>query len=339
MPDATADRDRIFADCARSLEATGTGAVDRLRGTSVLVTGASGFVGSWLLSTLAFLNDVHGFGIRVTAVARYPNRAGKRTPFLVGRQDITWVAADVRQLVGVPDETVWIAHAAGIPDNRHHASNPIETASTIGEGTFRILRLAEQANRLQGILHFSSGLVDAPAGQHGTGGPGMAYIEAKRFSETLCYAFRTQAKLPIVISRPFTLLGPFQELDSPWAANNFLHAALEGQPLKIRGDGHAVRSYLYGSDAAVIALVQMVLGESGDIYDLGGTEPTSVAELAQLVAAEARRSLEIRINTAARSAADDRLMPDMRRTIERLGVKPAFTTAQAVARSLAWYAR
>jgi dTDP-glucose 4,6-dehydratase len=338
LPSIATDQDRIFEDCARSFASTGTAIVDALRDSSLLVTGASGFVGSWLLSTLTFLNDVHGFRTRVHAVARYPSRVEQRVPFLAGRKDITWTAADVRQLVGLPDDVAWVVHTAGVPDSRHHATSPIETASVIGEGTFRILRLAEQATGLRRILHLSSGLVDVAAGQHRLAGPGMAYIEAKRFSETLCYAFRTQAKLPIVITRPFTLLGPFQGLDSPWAANNFLHAALEGQPLKIRGDGQAVRSYLYGSDMAVLALAQMTGGESGDVYDLGGIEAMSVADLAQLVAAQARRPLEVRINAAARSVADDRFVPDMRRSVD-LGVSPAFSTAQAVARSLAWYAR
>lgn len=330
------DRDSIFADCAKSLSSSGTSPVEGLRDSHVLVTGASGFVGSWLLSTLAYLNDVHGFRTRITAVARHPSRVEQRAPFLAGRADIAWVPADVRQLVSIPDDAAWLVHAAGVPDSRHHATSPIETTAVIAEGTFRVLRLAEQATCLRQILHVSSGLAAVASG---SGGPTAAYIEAKRFSETQCYAFRTQAKLPIVITRPFTLIGPFQDLDSPWAANNFLHAAIEGQPLKIRGDGRAVRSYLYGSDMAAIALNQLVRGESGEVYDLGGTEAMSVDELARIVVRQARRPLEIRTSASARSAGEDRFVPDMSRSTGHLGITPAFSTADAVARSLDWYSR
>lgn len=343
MRSAASDRERIYTDCARSFALSGTSPVDRLRDAQVLVTGASGFVGCWLLSTLAFLNDVHGFRTRVVAVARHPSLVEGRAPFLAGRGDIAWTAADVRQLVAIPADVEWLVHAAGVPDSRHHATSPIETSAVIAEGTFRILRLAEQATRLRRILHVSSGLVDGnPAGTGGqprTMGPTAAYVEAKRFSETQCYAFRTQAKLPIVITRPFTLIGPFQAIDSPWAANNFLHAAIEGQPLKIRGDGHALRAYLYGSDMAMIALNQLVRGESGEIYDLGGTEPISVADLARLVVRQARRPLEIRTSASGRAAVEDRLVPDMTRSTTQLGVASAFATAEAVERSLAWYSR
>lgn len=295
-------------------------------------------MGNWLLSALAFLNDVHDFGMHVTAITRHPTRAEARAPFLVGRSDIVWQAADVRQLVALPGNLIWLVHAAGVPDSRHHATSPIETAAVIAEGTMRVLRLAEQATGLQRILHVSSGLVTAP-GHVRPAGPTSAYVEAKRFGETLCYAFRSQAKLPIVITRPFTFIGPFQDIESPWAANNFFRAAIEGQPLKIHGDGTATRAYLYGSDMAAMALAQMVRGESGDVFDLGGTEAMSVADMARLVAGQFRRAIDIRINDAARPSGSNHFVPDMDRTIRHLGVAPAFSTAEAVARSLDWYNR
>lgn len=337
MRNISSDRERIYDDCRKSVASFGVTSLDALRDTHVQLTGATGFVGTWLLSMLSFLNDTHGFNTRVTAVARNPSVMQKRVAFLVDRPDINWTAADVRQLVSVPDRLTWMIHAAAVPDSRHHATSPIETASVIAEGTSRILRLAEQAGGLRRILYFSSGLVETAGAGMGMMGPTATYVEAKRFAETLCYAYRTQAKLPIVITRPYTLIGPFQDLDSPWAANNFLHAALEGQPLKIRGDGRAVRSYLYGSDMALTALGQMIHGDSGGVYDLGGNDALTVLELANIVARQSHRALEIRTNTGLRHGGEDRFVPDAGRSCTAFPVSSAFTTEQAVARSLAWY--
>lgn len=329
----------IFADCRRSLEATGGKGLEPLRGGKLLITGATGFVGTWLLSLLAHLNDAHGFGIEVTALARRPSRLVEQAPFLAGRKDIRLLGADVRQFVEAPVGVQWIVHAAADPDSRHHATNPIETASVISEGTARIMRMAEQAQSLGKVLHFSSGLVHARGGEEPNGrvGASSVYIEAKAFSEALCAAYRTQARLPIVITRPYTFLGPFQALDAPWAANNFLHSALNGQPLKLLGSGDVARSYLYGSDMAVLALHQLVGGRSGETYDLGGTEPISLIDLARTVVGQASRQLEIRINTAARGAGSARLVPDLAKSVNAFGFKPAFTAAEAVARTLAWH--
>lgn len=328
----------IAADCARSLDARSLAALEPLRGGGMTITGATGFVGCWLLAMIAHLNDQHGFGVRVNAIARRPSRLRDQAPFLAERGDIALTLADVRQHVELPGGTNWIVHAAANPDSRHHATLPIDTASTIAEGTARVLQLAEHADDLVRVLHLSSGLVasrhDAPGGRVGAS---SVYVEAKAYSEALCAAYRTQARLPIVITRPFTFLGPFQALDAPWAANNFLHAALNGQPLKLLGDGQIARAYLYGSDMAVLALLQLVAGNSGETYDLGGAQPIPLIELAQAVVAQAGRPLEIRMNTAAKPAHAAPLVPDMQASRDAFGFTPAFSPAEAIARTFAWH--
>ena len=329
----------IFSDCGRSLEAIGTAPIDDLRGARLLLTGATGFVGTWLLSMIAYLNEHHRFGIRTTALSRRPSRLAQSAPFLAGREDIRPVMADVRQYVDIEEGTNWIIHAAAVPDSRHHATSPIETASVIAEGTARLLRMAEQAENLLRLLHFSSGLVQSRqrSEQDGRVGASSVYTEAKSFSEALCAAYRTQARLPIVITRPYTFLGPFQALDAPWAVNNFLHAALNGQPLKLLGDGRTERSYLYGSDMAALSLHQLVRGKSGDTYDLGGIEPLPLVEVAKTVMAQANRPLDIRVNTGGRQAGPSSLVPNMAPSVAAFGFRPAFSPTEAIARTFAWY--
>lgn len=325
----------IFADCERSL-GRHVAALDDLKNSRVLITGATGFVGCWLLAVLAYLNDQHGFGVEITGIARRPSRLREQAPFLAERGDVTLLMADIRQVFEVPGDTRWILHAAANPDSRHHATNPIDTASVIADGTARMLQMAEHADDLRRIVHFSSGLVATRHANERVGASSV-YVEAKGYSEALCAAYRTQARLPIVITRPYTFLGPFQALDAPWAANNFLHAALHGQPLKLLGDGQTARSYLYGSDMAVLALLQLIGGKSGETYDLGGITPLPLLELAQTVVAQAGRPLEIRVNTAGRPVGAATLVPDMAKSVQAFGFHPAFTPAEAIARTFAWH--
>jgi dTDP-glucose 4,6-dehydratase len=164
-----------------------------------------------------------------------------------------------------------------------------------------------------------------------------AYAEAKRFAEVLCAAFRSQARLPIIITRPFTFVGPFQPLDAPWAVNHFLHAAIEGQPLKVQGAGDSVRTLLYGSDMAVLSLHQLVGGKSGAVYNLGGVEALTLREMAELVVTRAGRPLEVRYNTAGKTLAASRLTPDMSRSQTEFKLTPAFSAAEAISRTLQWH--
>ena len=63
------------------------------------------------------------------------------------------------------------------------------------------------------------------------------YAEVKRCAETLCTAYSSQYKVPIVIIRPFAFIGPYQFLDKPWAINNFLRDGIAGGPIRILTDG------------------------------------------------------------------------------------------------------
>lgn len=343
------DIDTLYADCERSLARGEATALAPLRNSVLLITGGTGFVGLWLSVFAAYLNDRHNFGIEIVATARRAARLSTQAPFLQSRADYRFIAADIRQFIDMPPTLNWLIHAAGVPDSRHHASNPVDTMSVITNGTDRILRLAETTTNLRAILHFSSALVYGAQPASVTAlkeediGPldpldvSNSYAEAKRYSETLCAAFRSQCRLPIIIARPFTFMGPFQSLDAPWAANNFLHAATEGQALKILGTGESERSYLYGSDMALLALRQLVAEQVGSVYNLGHPEPIALRDLAQLVVRQSGRALEIRYQTAGRDVGTSRLVPDMQKSIRELKFAPAFSVADAIDRTLSWW--
>ena len=76
-------------------------------------------------------------------------------------------------------------------------------------------------------------------------------------------------RLPIVTVRPFAFLGPYQLLDRPWAANNFIRDSLLGGPIRIQGDGQSVRSYMYPADMALWLLTIFPRGSVGSVYNVG----------------------------------------------------------------------
>ena len=335
-------------DCRRSLGDRGVALLEPLRNSAILVTGGSGFVGTWLGTLIACLNDWHNFGIELILTARSKARYAANAPHLLPRKDIRFVVSDIRQLFAVPAETRWIVHAAANPDNRQHSSNPLETMTVIGEGTNRVLRAAEQCVDLRLILHLSSALIygtqppDRDAltedyvGHVDSSSAMSAYAEAKRYSEVLCASARSQMRLPIAIARPFTFLGPFQSVDAPWALNNFIHAAIHGQPLKILGDGSTKRTYLYGSDAAYLLLCILAGGKSGDVYNVGHGEAIALGDLARLVVGEVGQPLEVRFNTARGAVSAAHLIPDMARAERAFGFKPATPLRLAIKRTMEW---
>ena len=302
---------RIRFDCLRILNNRDE-ELEPLRNSKLLVIGGTGFVGSWISEMVSALNDDYHFGINLTLLSRSVDQFSSRLPHIAHRTDVHLINSDVRQLDQIPMEVEWVIHAAANPDVRIHASNPLETASVIVDGTMTVMRAAERLSRLKMLLYLSSGLVSGTQSEsrngiteklQGAPPPEASFIypNSKRFAETICSAARVQSRIPVIVTRPFSFIGPYQLLDNPWAQTTFLSDALRGRDIRILGNGQVVRSYLYGSDAAFWFLKILVTGQSGDVVNVGSSVGITLQELAHMVAINFEPTPEIVFNTSPRS--------------------------------------
>jgi len=338
----------VREDCRQALD----GRSDLLRplqGSSILITGGTGFIGTWLAEMLACLNDDFGFKCRVTLAARGVDRFTSLRPHLSSRRDFRLVRVDVRYLSEVPQDTNWLVHAAATPDTRVHASRPIETMTTIVEGTANLIRALDPITDFRRFLYLSSGYVyggqpwelqaipESFEGSFSFGFSHNAYSEAKRCAETLCAAARSEKRLPVVMARPFAFLGPYQSLDTPWAANNFLLDALSGRPIRILGDGETVRSYMYASDLAYWLLRILTSNESVQSWNVGSPQPVTLRDLAALISRSVNPGVEIHLHAAAHSNVPrTRFVPDTSLAKKQLGLDLRVSLEDAVKKTIAW---
>ncbi|OFZ83440.1 MAG: hypothetical protein A2583_09960 [Bdellovibrionales bacterium RIFOXYD1_FULL_53_11] len=321
----------------------------RLRGGTLVVTGGTGFFGTWIAETVSTLNDDYSFGIRLVLVSRSTDQFRALRPHLAGRKDISLVKADVRHLIEVPKETNWLIHAAGNPDSRFHASNPVETMTVISGGIESVLRAVDRCSDFNMFLNLSSGLVygaqpldlqrmpESYGGAPRSGAITSVYAEAKRYAETVCAAARSQARIPVVTVRPFAFIGPYHSLDTPWAINSFIRDALSGNPVRVLGDGQTVRSYMYPSDAALWTLAMLTGGATGQEYNLGSPEEITLENLARLVAGHFRAQPEIRLCCGPAGLNQrSRFVPDVGAAERALGLDITVGIERAVARTIEW---
>ena len=317
-----------------------------LKGKKILITGGTGFIGSWLARTLAWLNDEFEFGCRVILLARTPENLEKSDPNLYHRDDMSFIRSDIRSLHNLPKDINYIIHAAASPDNRVHMSDPVNTMDVIAMGTKAVLEEASRLADIEGIIHISSGQVYGGASHHGEalsetmaggflkGNITSIYPEAKRYAETVCLAYRSQYKLPINIVRPFSFIGPYQSLNKPWAINSFLQEALNNQPMRIVGNGKPERSYLYASDMAAWLLVVLANGERGSIYNLGSSEGVSLHDVANKINTIISDPVDIIIQN--HNDDESKFIPNVSHVIEQLQVEEVFTFDEALQHTVKW---
>lgn len=320
-----------------------------LKNSVVVITGGTGFVGTWLAGCIAFLNDTYAFNTQIILIAKNIDEFKRNKQHLAKRSDLKLIAADIRYLHELPTETNWLIHAAGTPDNRIHSTYPMETMSVIAHGTQAVLRAVERCSQFRMLLNISSGLIygTQPLDHeclHETynGAPkcstvSSAYAEAKRYAETLCHASRSQSRIPIITTRPFAFMGPYQSIETPWALNNFIKDAFTGQTIRVLGDGKTVRSYMYASDMAFWLLSMLTQGESGQVYNIGSPHPITLGELAHLIAEHNHKPLDIQLNaSSSHSVHNTRFVPDISTAEQSLNLSITVDINHAIKRTLEW---
>ncbi len=333
------------------LEKVAAGAdVSRLRGSHVVITGGGGFMGLWLSELLMYLDRTHGLKLKLTLIDTSFARAQAEAPHLFAAPSglATLVTDDIRGVHELPKDTEWVIHAAGSPDVRVHNSQPIYASQTITQGTWTVLEAATRLPALKGFLNISSGYV---YGFHSTKEPvdekdffgfdptlfSTSYVEAKRYAESLCTIYRNQYRLPLVNARPFSFVGPYQAIDAPWAVNNFIHDTIQGQAIRIQGDGTAVRSYMYGADMAWWLLNLLLRGETGRSYNVGSPTAITLRALAEKIRHLSGDRFEINHSRAGLKSKPSIFVPAVAAAQTDLGLGLKFDLDKALSRTLQWH--
>jgi dTDP-glucose 4,6-dehydratase len=331
----------IQEDCAKSC--INTLNLEKLKSSHILITGGTGFVGTWLTEMLIYLNENFNFNITIYLLSRNITPSKSYSEF----KYVHFIKSDVKSLKELPSTINYVLHAAGTPDSREHVSNSIKTIDTFYKGTQNILDLASRLPNLVKIIHFSSNKIygnnysKVPMDEYNTTIIGYnnqdVYSESKRMSETLCKAYMSELHLPIIIVRPFAFIGPFQSLDKPWAVNNFIRDAILGGPIRILGNELTAKSYMYGSDLAYFVLNILSEGKVGEAYNLGSSHPMTLVELAIKIKNIINSEIEIKIRSSKDTYHETIFdVPNMTKLEHYFNIKPAFDIEDSLKRTILW---
>ena len=320
-----------------------------LAGTHLVITGGTGFLGTWLLELIAALNADYQFNTRVTIYSRSSPDFIRRHKHLGSHKEFRFLEGDIRFLTELPHETDYIIHAAALTDRRLFASNPTAVGEVNGLGTIRLLRAASLLENLRNLLLVSSGLVYGPQllsverinELYSSGFPcdsaNAIYAESKRFAEAFAASFVSETKIPLVIARPFAFVGPYQSLELPWAVTDFIRDSLAGRPIKIMGDGSTVRSLMYASDFAYWTLAALVRGQTRQAYNIGSPEPVDLLSLARMITQHFTPPPDILTKVGQSGYETTRLVPCVDKACRELGVQLTVPLAEAIQKTINWH--
>jgi UDP-glucuronate decarboxylase len=331
-----ADLDEIASRSAKGIE--------QLLAHGVLVTGGSGFVGRWVISSLAAVAAKNDVPLQLVSINRNTTSWQQS---LVEEGLLKVINCDITNEIPDLGEFGYIFHCATPASADLNVSQPAEMERIIAQGAESVIR------RFAGtdcrVVNVSSGAV------YGIQPPDIrcldeewlqddryelpdsAYHRGKSGAESRFNSASEGGSFSVVHARLFAFLAPFLPLDTHFAAGNFVRDALLNRPITINGDSRTVRTYMYGTDLVVWLIAAAVRGVSGCAYNVGSPHETTIEGLASIIAQ--RAGLASGVSQGAsheQSGPPHRYVPCTSRTERELGVNVQVSLADAIDRTLQW---
>lgn len=250
-------------------------------GKTVLISGGSGFLASYLVQSLLLIRRLRGLSINIECVVRNMESAKVRFQAWSGESDFNIFCHDISR--PLPDNfprADFIIHCASQASPKYYGSDPVGTLLANSIGTNNLLEHALKSSALK-FMFFSSGEVyGAPVREqklvaeddYGYLDPmkvRSCYAESKRIGETMCVAWGCQYNLQTVIVRPFHTYGPGMSLDDGRVFADFVADVVAGRSIVLRSNGLALRPFCYLSDASVGFFTALLRGEKSEAYNVG----------------------------------------------------------------------
>lgn len=273
---------------------------EALAGRRLLIAGAGGMVGSYLIDAVMTHNALGGAPCGILALGRSGEKAKERFARWWDSPHFCFLRQDINEPL---PETVpaadYVIHAAGNTHPLAYATDPIGTLLTNVQGTDHLLRYAVRAKSRR-FLFLSS--VEIYGENRGEGAAfseedcgyldcntlRAGYPEGKRAGEALCQAYRAAEGLDSLVVRLPRLYGPTLLPTDSKALSQFLHRGAAREAILLKSEGRQFYSYCYVGDAVAALLLLLAKGVCGEAYNVAdaGSDIT-LRELAALVAAEA----------------------------------------------------
>lgn len=335
-----------------------------LSGKSLLLIGANGFLGYYLMKSILAWNDNHPKKkIILYALSTFHTGIPTWLQQLKNRKDIKLLKKDItNHSISATQQYDYIIHAASIASPIFYRLHPVETINANVKGLYKILdyllKRKMTKNPVKGLLFFSTSEIygdptaeNIPTSETYRGnvsctGPRACYDESKRFCETLCVNYANVYKLPIVCARPFNNYGPGLKITDGRVIPDFANAILHNKDITMFSSGSPTRTFCYVTDAIAGYMKILTKGKPGEAYNIGVEKPEiSIYDLAtKMIEIAAQKfgypgKLKMKKSTDIHYLTDNpqRRCPIITKAKKELGYNPEVTLEDGLTNSLMWY--
>ena len=313
----------------------------RFKDKNVLITGGSGFLGSWICEVLVEQ------GARVICLDNLVSGLKSNISSLMDKDNFKFIEHDITQPIFFDEPLDMVMHLASRASPFEFEKYPIQILKANTLGIWVALGIAKKHNAR--FLYTSTsevyGIVtEIPTTEDYRGnvnpvGPRSCYDEAKRCGESYVIAYKLQHGLDVRIARIFNTYGPRMRSEGVYGrvVPRFVEQALCNEPITVFGSGEQTRSFCYVSDQ-VEGLLRLAFLEKaeGEVVNIGSDEEITIIELANMIVELTNSASEIVFEELPK---DDppRRRPDISKAKKILSWKPKVKLEEGLQRTIKWF--
>ena len=307
------------------------------RGT-VAVTGAAGFIGRWVVDelldrgyTVRGLDDLSNGSRRNVAEFESSEQCDLTIGDVADRESVDEL------LDGDIDACIHLAAEIDVQESLDDPQSHFETNVT---GTERVLEACRATDTRLGLVGTCMvyDMVDSEEGidESHPVKPASPYAGTKLAAENIAESYFHGYGLPVTVLRPFNTYGPYQKTGMAGGVVSIFNSHdIEGDPLKIFGDGTQTRDLMYVTDCARF-IVDGTFSDAavGEVINAGTGLDISINELAELVASDGTEITHVEHHHPQSEV--QKLLCNPGKANDLLGWKPEVSLEEGIERLRKW---
>ena len=322
----------------------------KLRNKSVLLSGATGLLGSFLVDVLLEKNRADGLNCTVYALGRSKEKADARFSRYANDPHLVFIPYDVKRPFA-RDDVATVDYVLHLASNTHpiqYATDPIGTITTNIIGLQNMLDFAVEhhasrfafasSNEIYGENRGDTEFFDENyCGYIASNTLRAGYPESKRCGEALCQAYKAQKGLDIVIPRFTRSYGPTMLMSDTKALSQFIKKGIAGENIVLKSAGTQYYSYQYVADSVSGLLTVLLCGESGEAYNIAEEHSDiMLKDLATIIAEINGKSVVFETPDAVESVGYSKATKARLdgRKLQALGWEPRYEIRSGIARTI-----
>ena len=306
---------------------------------NILITGGSGFVGSYLCEKL--INDGH----EIIVVDNLLTGSTENINHLMHNENFSFIEHDVQNHIEIENKVDYVLHFASAASPKAYTEHPVNTLKAGSVGTINTLGLAKKHDA-EYLLASTSEVYGDPLispqteeywGNVNPNGERSMYDEAKRFAEAAVATYSRSYDLKTKIVRIFNTYGPRMQLNDGRVVTNFIVQALKNENITIYGDGSQTRSFSYVEDT-VAGIISLMNSSEYDVFNIGNPNEMTVGQLAEKIVELTDSTSEIKYLELPNDDPKQR-KPDITKAKTKLNWEPKVNLEDGLTKTIKWVER